>query len=211
MRDLSILVEAAAKAEQGKLFCLLELDFNTTLRYTDCDVPLYKETTVSGVYDEFVSMPFTIGNINYSAKASVDKLKIDIQNVDLTMSAVLLNEDTLNKWGTVWVAFLDDNNEVMDEPLQVFHGLVSTWEINEEKGSLTLTNEFVFWNKKTLRKHQASCRWQFKGLECGYSGTATSCDQSFARCTALANSDNYGGFRWLPALMEREIHWGRTY
>lgn len=211
MRDLTSLMELAAEAVEGKVFLLVEFEFNTTLRYTNCDVPLYKETTVSGVYDKFSNMPFVIGPINYSAKASVDKLRIEIQNVDLTMSAVILNEDVLNKWGKVWVAFLDNDNKIIDAPIKIFQGLVSTWELNELRGNITLVNEFIFWNKKTLRKHQSACRWQFKGLECTYSGTATSCDQSYPKCKILQNTDNFGGFRYLPDLMEQEIHWGRNY
>lgn len=210
MRDLSALVEAATEAEEGKMFWFLELQFDTTVRYTDADVDLYINTTVSGSDYKFETMPFEIGKIGYSAKSSVDKLKIDIQNVDLTMSATLLNEDIMNKWGLVYIGFYDDDNVLISEPIKVFEGLVSTWKLTEMKASITLVNEFIFWNKKVMRKHQGTCRWAFKGTECGYSGIESWCDQSYARCETLNNRDNFGGFRFLPDLEERKIYWGKT-
>ena len=203
MRDLSELVEAAMASEEGKMFWFLEFQFNTTVRYTDAEIDFY----AGG--DKFETMPFEIQTINFGAKTSVDKVIVDIANVDLQMSAIFLNEDVMNKWGILYVGFLDTNNVIIGDPIEIFRGLVSTWELNEPTASIVLMNEFVFWNKRTLRKHPPSCRWAFKGTECTYAGAET-CDRSYARCGALSNTDNFGGERWLPDLMEREIYWGKT-
>jgi len=204
MRDLSELVEAAMASEEGKMFWFLEFQFNTTVRYTDAEIDFY----AGG--DKFETMPFEIQTINFGAKTSVDKVIVDIANVDLQMSAIFLNEDVINKWGILQIGFLDSNNTMIDQPIEIFRGLVSTWKLTEPKAEIVLMNEFVFWNKRTLRKHQASCRWAFKGTECTYAGAETWCDRSYARCGALSNTDNFGGERWLPDLMEREIYWGKT-
>lgn len=233
MKDLSSFIEAALVAEEGKMFWFLELRFSTVLRYTDADIDLWNMTTYinlateegdflvteSGAYliaeqgyssNKFETMPFEISTISYSAQATVDKVVVDIENVSLQMSAVFLNEDIMNKWGVVWIGFFDANNNIIGQPIEVFRGLVSTWKLSEPKASITIVNEFILWNKKTLRKYQSACRWPFKGVECNYTGAATWCDQSYARCVAVANTDNYGGFRWLPDLMERQIYWGKT-
>ena len=204
MRDLSELVEAAMASEEGKMFWFLEFQFNTTVRYTDAEIDFY----AGG--DKFETMPFEIQTINFGAKTSVDKVIVNIANVDLQMSAIFLNEDVMNKWGILYVGFLDTNNVIIGDPIEIFRGLVSTWELNEPTASIVLMNEFVFWNKRTLRKHPPSCRWAFKGTECTYAGAETWCDRSYARCGALSNTDNFGGERWLPDLMEREIYWGKT-
>lgn len=203
MRDLSALIKAALAAEEGAMFWFLELQFDTSLKYTNCDIDLY----YSG--NKFETMPFDIAPVKYSAKSSVDKVTIDIQNVDLQMSAVFLNENIMNKWGILRIGFFDNNGVIIDQIFELFRGLVSTWKLSEPKASITLVNEFIFWNKKTLRKHQSACRWPFKGTECGYSGAETWCDQGYARCLVLGNTDNFGGDRWLPDLMEKEIYWGR--
>ena len=209
MRDLSALVEAAVGNEEGKMFWFVEFQFDTYINYTDADIDLWITTVSGGSNTKFDSIPFSVGNVNYTAKASVDKLVIDVQNVDLIMSATLLNEDVMNKWGIVYIAFFDENNVLINYPIEVFRGLVSTWKLSEQKASITLVNEFIFWNKKVLRKHQDTCRWAFKGTECGYSGAETWCDNEYSRCLTLNNEDNFGGFRWLPDLSEKQIYWGR--
>ena len=44
--------------------------------------------------------------------------------------------------------------------------------------------------------------------ECHYGGAQTWCDQTYERCKVLTNKDNFGGFRFLPYIMEKEIWWG---
>ena len=38
-----------------------------------------------------------------------------------------------------------------------------------------------------------SCNWQFKGAECAYAGTATSCARTLDACRRLANTARFGG------------------
>lgn len=35
------------------------------------------------------------------------------------------------------------------------------------------------------------------------------CDHSYERCAQMSNSDNFGGFRWLPFLQDKILWWGR--
>lgn len=210
MRDLGVLTRAALQSETGKFFWFIEMEFDQTHRYTDCDIDLYATTVSGGGLNKFEAMPFNFDSIKYTAKSSVDKLKIDIQNTNLLCSAITLNEDIRNKWVTVWVAFIDEDNKIIETPFETFKGLVDTWALNEGVGSITLVNEFVFWNKKVMRKHSSSCPWVFKGTECGYSGPVQDCDRSYSKCRTLVNTDNFGGFRWLSVLSERDIYWGRA-
>lgn len=41
------------------------------------------------------------------------------------------------------------------------------------------------------------CHWDFKSVECGYSGNATVCDRSWERCEELNNTPRFGGYRGL--------------
>ena len=90
----------------------------------------------------------------------------------------------------------------------VFYGLVQGWDLSEERLQLRLVSELALWRKRALRPATASCPWEFKGSECGYSGDAEWCNQSYLRCQALNNTNNFGGFRFLPAIMEANIWWG---
>lgn len=47
------------------------------------------------------------------------------------------------------------------------------------------------------------CRWKFKGTDCKYSGTDTSCTMGWADCLAKSNSRNFGGF---PGIINEKFY-----
>lgn len=92
----------------------------------------------------------------------------------------------------------------------VFTGILDACRINHQRAVFEVYNPLIFWKRKTPRRiHQPSCPWPFKGSLCAYAGAETWCDQSFARCTALGNTINFGGFRYLPDLQDKQLWWGR--
>ncbi|MBW2024368.1 MAG: hypothetical protein JRH08_00725 [Deltaproteobacteria bacterium] len=94
--------------------------------------------------------------------------------------------------------------------ITLFNGQIDRWSLDEAQLVMTIADMNVQWARKPLSRHPASCRWRvFKGPECGYTGSETWCDRSYARCSALGNTANFGGFRWLPSIMDKEIWWGR--
>ena len=189
--------------EVASTFCLLEFRFTETYRYTDRDIPLY----YGG--EKYEPIGFSLGNFVSAANMSIDKMTIDIDNVLLEFSALLLGEDVRNKIVIQSFGCLDANNKII-AVAEFFRGILSDWEITEDKARITIVNEFILWRKETLRICQSSCPWGFKETECGYVGAETWCDQSYERCLALSNTDNFGGFRFLPSISEKEIWWGRT-
>jgi len=50
--------------------------------------------------------------------------------------------------------------------------------------------------------------WALAGT-CRYAGGETWCDRTWERCLALNNTINFGGFRWLPGLFDKEVYWGQ--
>lgn len=93
----------------------------------------------------------------------------------------------------------------------IFEGILDGWTLSEGQLSLNVTSILSQWAQRTLAQHSPSCRWKtFKGDECKYTGSETWCDRSYSRCDALSNTDNFGGFRWLPSIVDVEIWWGRV-
>jgi len=199
--DSNITAELAK--EIAAIFFFVEFQFASTYRYTDCDIDMYYG---GNKYDHF---PFSIGNVANSAGMSVDSLELDFANVNLIMSSILLGEDVAGK-PCILSFFMVDSNYTIIEAEELFRGLVGEWDLTEGEARIKLVNEFILWSKRTLRTCQASCPWEFKGTECTYSGAETWCDQSYDRCVVLANTDSFGGFRFLPSLEEKKIWWGRT-
>jgi len=199
--DSNITTELAK--EIAASFFFVEMQFASTYRYTDCDIDMYHG---GNKYDHY---PFSIGNVVNSAGLSVDSLELEFSNVNLAMSSIVLGEDIASKT-CILSFFMVTADYTIIAAEELFRGLVGEWELTEGRLRLKLVNEFIFWSKRTLRTCQASCPWTFKGTECAYSGAATWCDQSYDRCLALANSDSFGGFRFLPSIEEKKIWWGRT-
>lgn len=54
-----------------------------------------------------------------------------------------------------------------------------------------------------------SGKYYYRG-ECRYAGSETTCDRTWKRCTELSNTANYGGFRHLGYLSEKDIMWGKV-
>ena len=89
--------------------------------------------------------------------------------------------------------------------------------LNEERLKVTVTSIFHQWSQHTMNQHSASCRWQVfnsstlgtSGIECRSTAGADWCDRTYERCKQLNNSSHFGGFRFLPDIVDKEIWWGR--
>jgi len=202
MKSFNSNITTELAKEIAATFLMVELQFTSTYRYTDCDVDMYYG---GNKYDSF---PFTIGNVVNSAGLSVDSLELNFSNVDQSLAAVVLGEDIASRT-CILSFFMVNSSYVIIGAEELFRGLVGEWDLSETKLRIKLVNEFILWSKRTLRTCQASCPWVFKDTECGYSGSETWCDQSYDRCSALSNTDSFGGHRFLPFLEEKKIWWGR--
>jgi len=202
-----------------------------TLKYTDADTPIY----YNGL--RYTPIRFSFPELTVDATMAVDQVNLDIDNADREISAVVLGQDVRNKiailyfgvrylgtglaasqWDSAdqWEAGSVDSWDTA--PMQFysyavqeyFRGVISGWEIDgDTKVSMTISNEFILWNKKSLREHPSTCPWPFKGVECAYVGAGLTCDQSYERCQTYNNTVNFGGFRFLPSLVNKQIWWGK--
>lgn len=203
MRNFDAQLTAEMLKEAYIFFFLAEFQFDTPVYYTTSDIPV-----VYGGH-RYEPKNFTVGDVNYAAMLSVDNVRIRIDNVGLDFSAMLLSQDVRNREAAVHYGCFIGPPSGNIKVVEVFRGILGEWELDEGAADITIVNEFVLWKKKTLRTAQATCPWPFRGAECGYSGGLSWCDQSYERCQALANTNSFGGFRWLPATAEKEIWWGK--
>lgn len=206
--DAAISTELAKESFQP--YWLLDIATATPMRYTDLDLNTYHDGNL------YVSRGMKIGNITSGATVSAEKVEIELDDADQVVTAFLLNEDVRNKAASLYFGVIARTAVGLETQLsrhvqEVWRGFVSGWELaGEADCRITLTHEFVLWNKEPLRTQSSSCQWTFKGTECGYSGEAGWCDKSYDRCKKLSNPDNFGGFRFIPEIAEKEIWWGRN-
>jgi len=203
MRSIDPAIITAIESGSIKPFLLLELYIDTVYyRYTDCDVPIVAT-------NRFNPRRFIVDPIQYSSRFVVDSVKIDMDNNDDVFTAVFVGGTPQDSEAILKQILMTNDYTQVANPVTWFQGELDSWVLTESKVSFTITSEMVRWSQKTMSRHSASCRWkQFKGTECTYSGGATWCDRTFARCSALTNTANFGGFRWLPSIIDKEIWWG---
>jgi len=178
----------------------VELEFNTVMRYSSFDIDLYHGG------NKYIATDLKISNLVFTSDLSVDTATIELPNVNLTLSSVLLNNDEIGSMATISIGAVAASRRLYElEPIIV--GELTGWSINEQQASLNYSGLMARWSKKTLRIAQASCPWPLGGDECQYAG-AGNCSQTFSGCKTLSNQLNFGGFPWLPDLMEKKIYWG---
>lgn len=182
----------------------------------------------------------TLYDFAFAAKADASrKIAADIGPIAGSDYPIFNNIDLTTSWqyfvlpfvagedigaGSAYVNFYlarsDSNDDVyIDQvrfsnslyPITVFKGYINKFDLDEEWIDIQIISALAAWNRRIIRKQSSTCRWlKFKGEECGYSGAETWCDRTYARCDALGNTANYGGFRWLPSIVNKKIYWGRT-
>lgn len=204
MKNYSTAIAAKISSEEFLNFMAVDLCFSSTYNYTDSNIPIH----YGGV--RYVPTPMQLSEISYAAAMSVDRVTISFGNADQTLSGILLTEDVRNKVVKVYFGVYDPASYSVVGLDQVWHGIVDEWSLTEEKAEIVTVNEFILWKKRPLRSASATCPWAFRGTECGYAGGGAWCDQSYARCSELGNTTNFGGFRFAPAMSEKEIWWGKV-
>jgi hypothetical protein len=190
--------------KEANFLChLLTLHVSSTLRYTDLDIDLYYAGQT------YQSRGLKFDDAEYSLTAQVDKMSFEIDNVSLEFSSLVLNEEVRGKNVDCQLCALSYPAKVIAVGT-VFSGILDSVSINPKRARFEVYSPLALWRKKTPRRiHQLTCPKPFKGMECGYSGGETWCDQSFERCDALVNTDNFGGYRFLAELQNKPIWWGR--
>jgi hypothetical protein len=183
---------------------LFELSFSTVQRFTDADIDIYH------LGQWWYSKGVNFDSASFSASPKVDSISFDMDNVNLAVSTLVMTEEPRGKSCIIYRVALDKNMTVLGSS-KLFVGFVDQIEIDAKKGRFTIYNHFIRWKMSTPRRiHQATCMWTFKGNYCTYSGAEDWCDHSWERCVALDNKLNFGGFRWLASLTDKQIWWGRT-
>ena len=162
--------------------------------------------------DVYTPLGFKFANIRYSINNIVDKVDIEIDNLDQVQTAVFVGGTPQGSDVILSLVVLDADLKIVNgSAVTLFEGEIDTWNLNERRLSVTVTSIFYNWGQRTLSKHSPSCRWKaFKSTECDYVGAADWCDRTYTKCATLSNTTNYGGFRWLPSIVDREIWWGRV-
>ena len=201
------IMTALRSGEQRAFVLFLMVIDGVDYGYTDCDVPL--------VYDSVTYEPRGLMGsvISYGNGHIVDQCSFDIDNLDDRLTPAFVGGTPQGSPVFIRMVRLDQAYTIIPDPALLFEGEIGPWDKPRDLKSIaiTVTNDLSRWNQTTMALHSASCRWKvFGGEECGYAGVENWCDRTYSRCEALGNTDDFGGFRWLPSIMDIQIWWGRV-
>jgi hypothetical protein len=185
MRNFNVNFAAELAKEFLHMFYLVKivLPVSGTKYYADFDVPV----TYGG--NVYISKNFTFQDIVLSSQMSVDSVGIEFDDVDGTISQLALTEDIRGAVVTMYVGvkLLIRGETLLEEPSlvtlitedgstlitevsattetvlceEIFRGLIGEWRSKERMFTMTVVNEFILWQKRSLRLCQATCAWVF--------------------------------------------------
>jgi len=204
MRTIDPTILAQLVAKELRPFQLLTMTLvGGTYYFTDCDVPI--------VYtNRYQPRGFSHDGAKYGIGRIVDTVKLEIDNIDEQLSLEFIGGDPQGSAVSLKEVVLGSTNAIIGTPITWFSGTIDEWEGEEDRLRINIVGPNYAWSRRTVSRHPSSCRWRiFKGTECAYAGAEAFCDRSYARCLAIANIANFGGFRWLPSIEDKEILWGR--
>lgn len=236
MRTFSTSMTAAVSAEQAMLVWMLQMSFDSTYYYTNCDIDIIYNS------NRYISRGFEITDISQTPNFNQDVATLRFDNVGREISGIVLGEDAANKTiicdyavinpstvavgaesilletgdsmlletgdGALLESSVTAGNYMVQGKHELLRGYVTSWELTEQEATIKIGSEFMLWSKKTLRLPTPNCPWSFKGTECAYAGAETWCDKSPERCVSLANYVNFGGRKFISDLEGKKIFWG---
>jgi hypothetical protein len=183
-------------------FCLIALP--TPIRFTTFDVDI-----LSGA-NTYVSYPMVVGKLELSLSDSSDYIDIQLSNIgDVFYSAIFDSSGFAGTRLQITLGLLDITTKAFIGTLNVFDGKINSFKINDKFIKITVSSNLSNWNKQIpFRTTSALCYKVFKSTLCGYTGAQTLCNRSWDRCNVLGNTDNFGGFKFMPAILRERLKWG---
>lgn len=199
--DTNIITQLASGAYTAVLAVELTVGA-TTYRYVSHETPLL----IGAV--RYESRDLSLGPAGFSESVIVDSASLGIDNRDGALTTACITNEIHGAAMKALLGVLGASGLFLVLPL--FEGTVDEFSLDDAEIRLSISSPMSPWDEEYLSRHSPSCRWkEFKGTECKYAGDEPICDRTYERCLSLGNTDNFGGFRWLPSIENKTIWWGR--
>lgn len=163
---------------------------------TDLTVFRLVKNTEDITYDgnTWTHFPFQLSIVESNSDGQIPQVTLKVCNITRLLTPYL---ESLNGGIDSTIKVIVVNNGLLDEDYSELELEFSVMGCETDAYWVTWTLGMVnplnrrFPLYRYLAKH---CNWVFKGAECGYAGSATTCNRSFDDCIARDNTTNFGGF-----------------
>ncbi len=150
--------------------------------------------------ETYLGAPLKHSEIKNDDNSAVNKLEIELSNVNLAISGIIGNRGDVitNAFAVLTLIFLNVNtNEPVSNYQKILYsGRCNNLSLDFEKATIDIETELGGYEKLApMIKFRPTCQVRrFKDCRCGYQGEETTCDRSFQKCTELGNTANFRGF-----------------
>ena len=200
MRNLPLLFEQELISQEFIQALLISMTIvESEIRITDWGTPILHDSEL------YYPRAFQVQPVYYGGTKIVDDVTVSIDDTDRSLFASFGEHDSGKyPFKLTWVVLDRAGREIAS--LVVFSGDIDRWSYEPGKITVVAASIFNQWTRETTSKYYGSCRWRiFKGVECKYAGIAITCDRTYDLCDSYGNTDNYGGFRWLPSMINKKL------
>lgn len=149
----------------------------------------------------FIPFPCKISEVRHGSNGEVPEVTISLGNATRVMDTYLHQYDYYRKINGVEASDINVtlyvlNKVDLSEAILTEHLIFESAELDNQWAAFKLGAKSPFSYRYPKRRiMQNICDFQFKiDPRCGYTGEATSCDKTLARCRELGNSRYFGGF-----------------
>lgn len=170
---------AAEIVKPSVRFCrMISIAVDTPIYLTDH----YKDIVYdSNTYDSSPHIT-SIGDIKQSGLRKNPRTSIMLSGVDQTYYSLFLSNDYINRVVTIYYAFLDEDDAIIDDPLPVYYGRIVDVDMSDDplKGEanidIVIGSPFDDFEKSAGRKTNTESQKEFFPLDKGFEFAAQSAD-----------------------------------
>jgi len=144
---------------------------------------------------EYTAFPFSLEDITEDGK-ELPNVKLTVSNVTGTIQHYVEENNGL---GGMKVVLRVYHTRIPDVAEVEEHFVVTGVTCDVEWVTFTLGTDFSFTRRfPPVRMMKDYCPFKFKGIECGYKGSAQKCNKTLKRCRELGNNTRFGGEATIP-------------
>lgn len=146
----------------------ITLEDGSVLRYTD-----FEETLTWGAYT-YAKRAFEFGGLPSSGDLSANSITVNFDNIDSALSAAFLANEPRGQDFRVYLAFLDADGLLVDDPPLRWSGVTQKCDLDEDVATVTAIDyQCLLSRQMPCETFDRSCPWVFGDVNCAFDESAT--------------------------------------
>lgn len=134
MRTIDGATAAILADDSLRIAHLLTFEFSSTLTFTDYAHDITHNAVTYLAANGFVGL----SDPSESQELRINSLNVEMSGVDQSFISIFLSSNWVNRRTLLQTAFIDATGQVVGEPISIFDGLISDFDITESQNKSTV-------------------------------------------------------------------------